>query len=371
MSAGLQVDRPGARAPSKSRRPAWAEIARFGRVLLALYLGLVSISCRRDLDSQLLHALRERNESRVELLLSRGAKPNARTRDGQPALLLAAKSRRPGLVRLLLRAGAPVDEADPQGATPLMIAAFLANDSMVRMLFDAGADANARNEGNGTALGMAAYFGDSAFIQLFLDHGASAGEDKSVALLVAAFSGNLPAAKLLLASGASPNGWVNREGRTALQVAIDARHAEIVRLLLQYGANLRVVDPEFGTTALSMAVGEPEIMEALLAAGAEVDGTNANGSTALLMAVLTKEVADVELLLRYGADPNRRDKNGTTPLMHALLIPESADAAIVRTLLRGGADPNMKDAGGRTVWDWIGTAGISTVLREEMQRRHQ
>lgn len=52
----------------------------------------------------------------------------------------------------------------------------------------------------------------------------------------------------------------------------------------------------------------------LIAEGADVDGEDKEGVTALTMAIVSEQVEIVETLLAAGADPNRRNKSGLTPL---------------------------------------------------------
>ena len=92
-----------------------------------------------------------------------------------------------------------------------------------------------------------------------------------------------------------------------------------------------------GSTPLmhAAAIGSPEAMKLLLAAGADVNAKNGLDSTALTWGALDNTKA--RILIEAGADVNVVSKIGRTPLMVAASHPGSADT--VRLLLAKGADP--------------------------------
>ncbi|MBK8800901.1 MAG: ankyrin repeat domain-containing protein [Fibrobacteres bacterium] len=88
----------------------------------------------------------------------------------------------------------------------------------------------------------------------------------------------------------------------------------------------------------------PDQAKALLQSGYHVDSSEADGSTALLLAsAATADSATLEFLLANGADPNLADSASETPLMRAA---QSGDLAKIRTLLRWKANVDMVDREG-------------------------
>jgi ankyrin repeat protein len=83
-----------------------------------------------------------------------------------------------------------------------------------------------------------------------------------------------------------------------------------------------------------------EIMELLLAKGADANATGDWNRTALMFA---NTAAKVDLLVRTGAKVEAQDEYGETALMHAA---ERGDAAVVSGLLNRGADVNATDKKG-------------------------
>ena len=86
-------------------------------------------------------------------------------------------------------------------------------------------------------------------------------------------------------------------------------------------------------------------VRSLLSQKADVNATQADGSTALLWASHADNSEMVEMLLAAGANPNTANRYSITPLSEACL---NGDAAIIEKLLKAGADPNAPHAEGET-----------------------
>jgi ankyrin repeat protein len=91
-------------------------------------------------------------------------------------------------------------------------------------------------------------------------------------------------------------------------------------------------------------LGRDDMIPVLLEAGADIEGVDAKGHTALVLATYHgfKETAD--LLLDRGADPDGTTASGS-PLMGVAF---KGHLAIARRLLAAGADPNLRNAAGQT-----------------------
>ena len=143
-------------------------------------------------------------------------------------------------------------------------------------------------------------------------------------------------------------------GERTLWYAAWSGNVRLTRELLAEGA-----DPDVGVggkTPLMEAVDEPgqffdanreAVVEALLAAGADVAARDPEGWTALHFAGRA-DVRAVELLLARGADPRAITGEGTSPL-HEAAEHDNVDAA--RALIAAGADPTVRNHRGLTPFD--------------------
>jgi len=118
-----------------------------------------------------------------------------------------------------------------------------------------------------------------------------------------------------------------------------------IEALLAAGAEVDARDV-MGVTALmhASAEGHTQSVEALLDAGADVDAHANDGLTAL-MVVARGNTEIVRALLDAGADVNAKAEQGVTPLMVAVAM---GNPEIVRALLEAGADVEAKADSGVT-----------------------
>lgn len=162
----------------------------------------------------------------------------------------------------------------------------------------------------------------------------------------AAYSGNLEMCELLLKAGANVNG--KGTFSTSLQTASRYNHPEIVKLLLDHGADLEQKDYE-GNTPLILAAsqGNMEIVKMLLAHGAAIQAKNNGGWTALMQAALFGRTKTLKFLLENGANANDKAENerNITVLMLAC---DSGSEESVKLLLEHGANLFAKDDVGLT-----------------------
>ena len=154
-------------------------------------------------------------------------------------------------------------------------------------------------------------------------------------------SEDLGQVKALLAAGADPNTTI--AGMPALNYAVSSS-TEVVQALLEAGAKPNVPD-NLHFTALMCAVNYErsplEMIQALLAKGADVHVRNPNNGLTVLMLAVNAGVNPniVKELLKADADPNIQMANGRTALIIAVVKNRHVD--IVHALLEAGADPNV------------------------------
>jgi hypothetical protein len=157
------------------------------------------------------------------------------------------------------------------------------------------------------------------------------GPDGQRPLHVAAATGRYILVELLLKEGAEVDA-PNRDGQSPLYVALMARRTRVAEELVTAGAQF---DPSALLRELALNdVGDRDAIRFLLAQGAKIDQADANGDTALHLAVSRDYRVVVKHLINAGADVNAVNGAGATPLAIAL---EVGSPEIVDMLRRNGA----------------------------------
>ncbi len=186
------------------------------------------------------------------------------------------------------------------------------------------------------------------------------GEAQQVPLRNAARRGRVEICKLLLRYKADPDDWGHpfSEDFTIICEAIE--HTEVVKLLLDAGANLekRKSSPPFSNastdgTVLHFAAegGSVESAKLLLDRGVDINAKDSADETPLHVAARRGRPEMVRYLLDRGANPNALNSADETPLHVAA---RCGRPEMVRYLLDRGADPNALNNSGKTAWELTG-----------------
>ncbi|KAF7920650.1 hypothetical protein BELL_0335g00130 [Botrytis elliptica] len=252
----------------------------------------------------------------VKLLAERNADVNVSGAEGVTPIYFAARSNKPETVQLLLDLGAnlEMDEKLNDGWGPLLIAFDFVE--VVRILLQNGADIT-RTSSGGNILFLASRHNEIEVVRVCLQY------------------------KPDLNIGYHHTAARSYEGDTALTAAISGGHTEIVRLLLEAGANLnqRAYLNKYPLQyAFTNEASSDGPLRALLEYHPDLDLVDDGGNTALHYLRETTPLAWVKLLVNAGASIEIRNKNYITPLGIAIL---RRNTEIVEYLLYKNAQVNI------------------------------
>jgi ankyrin repeat protein len=258
----------------------------------------------------------------VKKLLARGADLRLKIASGDCPIHAAARTGSLEVVMELVSKGVNINEKGQLGATPLHWAAGNNRATVVSWLLENGADVDAFTDDGETPLYWAASRGGSAeTARLILDKGARFGPlaDESrhrsrTPLHEAALRGDLELIKVLLARGADA-GASDADGKTVFMEAVGSGNLDLVKLLIQKGVRINDSN-KTGRTSLMAAVtaNHKAIVEFLIESGMALSAKDNNGDTALHIAAQRGLGEIVELLVSNGADVNAANNSGETPL---------------------------------------------------------
>jgi ankyrin repeat protein len=346
------------------------------------------------------------NVPMVERLLRAGADPNVATKTGVTPLMTAARAGSLPAVKALLAKRANVNAVESSyGQSALMWAVSQRHADVTSTLIENGADVRTRTPVRHRTIQTGNRYGDQNSIK------GSVGETDLggfTPLLFAARVGDLESARTLVKAGATVDDTA-ANGATALTIAAHSGHGDVAAFLLDQGANPNV--DAAGYTPLHAAVlrGDHALLKALLAKGANPNvtltkGTSSRyyskdyafndlliGATPILLAARYGEPEMVTALAAGGADPKATLPDGTDLIMSAISVTRGygafragdkreryqgpSDAAVrdeaaeerstlevIRIALKLGVDPNNQTKTGDTSLHLAVGQSLDTVI---------
>ena len=297
---------------------------------------------------------------------------------GQTPLMYACRRGHAEVVRELLNLGASLDLVSDLGRTALWEAIRPNHEEIVGILLDRirldGNDLsltsiNLENH-NRTALMAAANLGFFSIVSRLLEFDAVnvnlQDSHGLTALSIACLKPCYVTVKVLLEKdGIDVNSSDLIAGRTALMLAAETNQFDIVKLLLQNGADPTRTDLQGGTAILrAVDYGSLETITTMLESevGIDLNITDNDGRGLMHSASVNGHPRIIHLLKENGLDPNSQDRNGLTPLHDAS---RSGKVEVTKILLELGADSSITDNYRRTpltvAWQY-GETSIMGVL---------
>lgn len=178
------------------------------------------------------------------------------------------------------------------------------------------------------------------------------------ALYSACQQGQLEIVKALLEAGAQVNEPSGTEGSTALHKACLRGDIEMVQVLLEYDAKVNQRDAK-GNFPLHCALRNPEVVEILLQKGAFVNVANNDGITPLYEAMNYNSPELIKALVEAGAQIDWKINGGTTALHR--VSKERLDVFKELLKTKKTYDINVKDSEGRTPYNYARMFGLEPI----------
>ncbi|CZR67067.1 uncharacterized protein PAC_16966 [Phialocephala subalpina] len=306
-----------------------------------------------------------------EHLLDREGIESESKGDFRTPLSWAAEGGQEEVVKHLLERGATLESKDKDGRAPLSWAAGSGHEAIVRLLLAkvAALEEIEKNIGDRKPLPRAGWQrllpgtkveskrNDGRVRRYWL-----MSEDRygRTPLYRASMNGHIEVVKLLLEKGANVNAAIE-DGSTPLHRASMNGHLESVKLLLEKGANVNTATKD-GSTPLHRASynGHLESVQLLLEKGANVNAATEDGLTPLHQASYNGHLESVKLLLEKGADVNAATRYRSTPLHRASY---NGHLETVQLLLEKGANVNAAIRDGLTPLDYASKNGHFEVIK--------
>ena len=247
----------------------------------------------------------KRDTATVRKLIDQHVDVNAPGTDGTPALHWLVRVDDFETARRLIRAGADVSKPNRYGVTPMSLASANGNAEMIALLLEAGADANVTDQTGETALMTATKVGNVDAVRMLLDHGATVDARdpafQQTALMMAVRKNRLDVLKLLIDRGAQVNvqtrtgatpGWILPNSVPGFGHGIG-----IVRGGLPERGSRYLIPGAMTPLLYAARDGRLESAKLLLSGGAEIEHSDANGITPLLMAITNNHIELARFLI--------------------------------------------------------------------------
>ena len=266
-------------------------------------------------ETALTLAIKTENVDMVALLVQ-NAVINLKNADGETPLTLAIRQKNAEIMDLVAKRAKAALKNDA-GVAPLFLALeHGAELPFLQRLVNKGADVNRPSNGI-TPLYLAAQQENVKGVAFLLRNGAKVSnpnENGESPMYIAVANGYDLVTGILAHKSEAPAAdvnWQNELGEPLLNIAAEMGHTEIVRILLEKGADPNVRD-YMDNTALILAAdrGDEPMVKMLLAKGADVNHQNIMGYTAITLAAKNQHGVIANMLAENGANPEIRSFQG-------------------------------------------------------------
>ena len=355
------------------------------------------------------YAYKNGDEEMIKLLIEHGVNLKAPFDVWKIPLIEAVKDKKFEIARLFLQKGASVDQKDKLGNRALWYAYKNGDDEMMRLLIEHGVNLKVPFD-MWKSLPLIEAVKDKKFeiARLFLQKGASVDQkdrlgnralwyaykngDEEMMRLLIEHDANLILANLIFANSSPPpfietvkdkklgiarvflqnKASVDQKDEldnTALWYAYKNGDEEMVKLLIEYGANLNAAFKQWGCIPLIKAVKDKkfEMARLFLQNKASVDQKDIWGNTPLWYAYNNVDEEMMKLLIEHRANLDTIfNEQGLTPLQAAV---KDRKFEMVCLFLQKGASVDQKDKLGNTAFWYAYNNGDEKMMKLLIEHR--
>lgn len=277
-------------------------------------------------ETALMIAVKENNAEIIKILVDSGANINLCGRYGYTPLILSASMGKYRAMSALIDAGADVNVFSRFEKSALSYLSELDGNDCFELLLKSGADPNKRTPGfNVTPLMQAVERNDSYKIKTLVKYGAdisavSAKDNNGEPVLFKTLKKvDLNCLKLLTKLGFNINDKDN-DGNTLLMKSLikNADSGKILKFFKANNGNLTVTN-RYGETALFLAVehGHFDLVDELINSGVDLNVKNKKGDTVLMCCIKKDMCIPLKKLLKAGVDVHVKNNQGEDALSQA------------------------------------------------------
>ena len=246
--------------------------------------------------------------------------------------------------------------------------AMWADPAVFQVFIDAGADIETKDDIGRSPLHWSCRSGALAVVKILVEaHAGVCGTCNygSICLILAAYHGHTETVRYLVGLKGLQDVNVNHKSvddLSALFCAADRKHADVVKVLIDAGADIETRNKDLWTPLIyACQKGSQPIVKMLVEAGADVRATQKDGFTCLILAAGFRHTETVRYLVGLPqVDVSHKAENGFTSLLGAV---EKRGADVVEVLIDAGQTLRLSTTTDVRHSSWLANVGISVLWR--------
>ncbi|XP_077460919.1 E3 ubiquitin-protein ligase MIB2 isoform X1 [Stigmatopora argus] len=384
-----------------------------GSTVISVLEKLLSQSTEQDNPSRLVIEAAHGSANKVRELLQRYPDKVDIKNQGKTALQVAAHQGHMEVVKALLQANSGIEVKDEDGDTALHYTAFGNQAEIARLLLSKGANVNLLNNSLCTALHIAVNKGFTDVVRLLTEHSADVNLQDSygdtplhdaiakdfrdiIEILVmvpnidfiqqnhrgfnllhhAALKGNKLATEKILGRARQLVDVKKEDGFSALHLASLNNHRDVTEILIKEGRCDINIRNNRNQTPLQLAVtqGHTDLIQLLVVEGADVNMEDEDGDTAMHVALLRPQLANLMLSPPVGSSSSNTEDTGEGCASTSLYCRLNASgllgntelsvgAAIACFLAQEGADISYANHKGKSPLDLVADSAMPQLIK--------